>query len=316
MFTIDKATVDSTGAFLIGELERLDQTLNMPLVSYKWSRDINLRSDVSIADELSSFTNSDFAAPGGANSGGKNWIGKNSTAIAGVGLTIDKTAQPLNLWGMELGWTLPELASAQQLGRPVDSQKFDAMQLKWNMDIDEQVYIGDKDINVPGLLTMPNTLVSPIAAAKAWTAATPDEIVQDFNIILTRAWVSSGYAICPAKVGLAPELFGLLASKKVSDAGNISVLEYVRINCIAFQENGTPLDIVSMKWASKRGVGGAHRCIAYTQEEKFVRFPLVTLLNTPLEYRGIHQLTTYYGRLGVVEMPYSNTVAYLDVPVA
>lgn len=314
MFTIDKATVDAAGVFLVGELERLDQTLNLPLVSYKWSRDMPLRSDVSIADEQSSFTNTDLAAAGGVNPNGKNWIGKNSTAIPQTNIYIEKTAQPLNLWGMELGWTLPELASAQQVGRPIDSQKYDAMQLKWNMDIDEQVYIGDKDLDMPGLLTL--TQVTPISAAKAWATASPDEIVQDFNLLLSQAWVSSGYAICPAKVGLAPELFGLLASKKVSDAGNISVLEYVKINCIAFQENGVPLEIVSMKWASKRGAAGAHRMVAYTQDEKFIRFPLVPLLNTPLEYRGLYQLTTYYGRLGQVETPYGNTIAYMDVPAA
>jgi hypothetical protein len=39
----------------------------------------------------------------------------------------------------------------------------------------------------------------------------------------------------------------------------------VKINTIAFQENGTPLEIVSMKWASKRGAGGAHRIVAYTR---------------------------------------------------
>ncbi|MBI6182687.1 MULTISPECIES: DUF2184 domain-containing protein [Serratia] len=312
MFTIDKSTVDSTGAFLVGELERLDQTLNLPLVSYKWSRDIPLRSDVSIADELSSFTNTDLATAGGPNPNGKNWIGKNSTAMPTTNLNIEKTAQPLPLWGMELGWTLPELASAQQLGRPIDSQKFDAMQLKWNMDIDEQVYIGDADLGMPGMLNMPTVI--PVSAAKSWLTATPDEIVADVDILLGNAWVSSGYAVCPAKIGLAPELFRILVRQKVSEAGNISVLEYVRINCISFAENGAPPEIVSMKWASKRGVGGAHRCVAYTQDEKYIRFPLVPLLNTPLEYRGIYQLTTYYGRLGQVEAPYANTVSYLDVP--
>ena len=54
-------TRDSTGAFLIGELERLDQTLHDPLVAVTWGRDIDLREDVTIADEVSSFTNSTFA---------------------------------------------------------------------------------------------------------------------------------------------------------------------------------------------------------------------------------------------------------------
>ena len=115
MITFDQATVDSSGAFLIGELERLDQTLNLPLVGYTWTRDIQLREDVSIADDISSWTNTSFGAAGtGANPNGKNWVGKDSTAIAGVNVDIGKDGNPLNLWGMELGWTVVELAAAQQ----------------------------------------------------------------------------------------------------------------------------------------------------------------------------------------------------------
>src|ERR1700757_3018508 len=43
--THDGRTVDSTGAFLVGELERLDQTLHEPLASGSWGRDIDLRGD-------------------------------------------------------------------------------------------------------------------------------------------------------------------------------------------------------------------------------------------------------------------------------
>lgn len=313
MLTIDKATIDTAGVFLVGELERLDQTLNLPLTSVKWSRDMPLRNDVSIADEFSSFTNTDLAGVGGINPNGKNWIGKNSTAIPGMNLSIEKTVQPLNLWGTELGWTLPELASAQQLGRPIDSQKYDAMQLKWNMDIDEQVYIGDADLGISGLLNL--SQVVPISAPTAW-GSDPDKILADVNALLSAVWLTSGYARCPAKIGMAPELFGILATTKVSNAGNLSVMEYIATNCIAFRENGEPLEIVSMKWASGRGAAGAHRVVAYTQDESLIRFPLVPLLNTPVEYRGIYQLTTYYGRLGEVETPYGNTVGYLDVPKA
>jgi hypothetical protein len=49
---------------------------------------------------------------------------------------------------MELGWTVPELQAAAQVGRPIDTQKYDGMQLKWNMDTDEQVYIGDSGLAV------------------------------------------------------------------------------------------------------------------------------------------------------------------------
>ncbi|TCL46332.1 hypothetical protein EDC47_1144 [Raoultella planticola] len=315
MFTVDRATIDSTGAFVVGELERMDQTLNMPLVSTKWTRDMPLRSDISIADEVSSFTNTDFSSVGGPNPMGKNWMGKKGTATPGPELNIEPTRNNLTPWATEVSWTVLELASAQKLGRPIDTQKYEAMKLKWNMDTDEQVYIGDSGLGVAGMLNLPD--ITPLAAAAAWTATTdPDVILQDINLLLTDVWMRSGYAVCPAKIGLAPELFGLLTIKKVSSAGNISVLEYVKINSIAFQENGEPLEIVSIKWASKRGAGGSHRIIAYTQDEKYIRFPMVPLLNTPLEYRSMQQLTVYYGKLGQVEAPYSNTISYLDVPAS
>lgn len=315
MYTVDRATIDSTGAFVVGELERMDQTLNMPLVSVKWTRDMPLRSDISIADEVSSFTNTDFSSVGGPNPIGKNWMGKKGTATPGPELDILPTRNNLTPWATEVSWTVLELASAQKLGRPIDTQKYEAMKLKWNMDTDEQVYIGDSVLGVAGLLNLPD--ITPLAAAAAWTATTdPDVILQDINLLLTDVWMRSGYAVCPAKIGLAPELFGLLTIKKVSSAGNISVLEYVKINSIAYQENGEPLEIVSIKWASKRGAGGSHRIVAYTQDEKYIRFPMVPLLNTPLEYRSMQQLTVYYGKLGQVEAPYTNTISYLDVPAS
>jgi hypothetical protein len=52
--------------------------------------------------------------------------------------------------------------------------------------------------------------------------------------------------------------------------------------------------------------------VAYTKDEDRVRFPMVPLQRTPLEYRSIFQLTTYFGRLGVVEFVYPETMLYRD----
>jgi hypothetical protein len=312
MLTFDSRTIDSTGAFLIGELERLDQTLHGPLASVTWSRDIDLREDVSIADETSSFTNSSFAAAGGASPNGKSWIGKDASAIAGIALDIGKTASPLTLWGMQIGWTIPELESAQKLGRPVDQQKFTGMQLKHNMDVDEQVYIGDTVLGVTGLVNAATVTNVSNAATGTWATATPDQIVADVNELLTSVWAASAYAVCPSELRLPPAKFGLLVSRKVSDAGNISILEYVKQNTISNSINGRPLNIQPLKWLFQRGVASADRMMAYTKEQDKVRFPLVPLQRTPLEYRDIRQLTTYFGRLGVVEVVYPELIGYRD----
>lgn len=314
--TFDRATIDSAGAFLVGELERLDQTLHMPLVNYTWSRDIDLRSDVSIADEVSSFTNSAFAAIGGMSPGGKAWVGKDASAIASLGLDIGKTANPLTLWAMQVGWTLPELESAQRIGRPVDAQKYQGMQLKHQMDTDEMVYIGDTDLNYTGLvnssLVTPSNVANGASASPLWSSKTPTEILKDVNDMLTAVWQSSGFAVVPMKLLVAPLKFSYLNGTLVSSAADKSILTYLRENSLTMAQTGRPLDIQPVKWLTGRGAGGTDRMVAYSQQENFVRFPLVPLQRTPVEYRDLRQLTTYFGRLGVVEFVYPETVGYRD----
>ncbi|WP_427183536.1 DUF2184 domain-containing protein [Bordetella bronchialis] len=312
MYTFDRGTIDSAGVFLIGELERLDQTLHAPLASVTWSRDIDLREDVSIADETSSFTNSTFAAAGGPSPTGKSWIGKDANAIQGLALDIGKTASPLTLWGMELGWTIPELESAQKLGRPIDQQKYTGMQLKHNMDIDEQVYIGDATLGLFGLVNSPRVTNVSNAQTGNWATATPQQMLDDVNELLNSAWAASGYAICPSKLLIPPVQFSKLVGTIVSSAGNISVLEFLKTNSLCNSINGRPLDIQPLKWLVGRGTSNADRMVAYTQEQQRVRFPLVPLQRTPLEYRSIFQMTTYFGRLGAVEFVYPETLGYRD----
>lgn len=309
MYTYDKRTIDAAGAFLIGELERLDKTLHMPLVSVTWGRDIDLRSDVTLADESSSFTNSFFAAAGGIRTTGKNWVGPDSTAISGIAVNIAKTIQPMRLWGMELGYTVKELAAAEQVGRPLDTQKHDGLKLKHQMDIDEMVYIGDTDVSATGLCN--NPAVAPANVGASWATATPRQILEDINALLNQAWQQSGFAMLPTHLLLPPLAMARL-TQPISEAGTKSILQYVREECLSNTVNGRLLEINPVKWLTGRGVGGTNRMVAYTKGEQFVRYPLVPMQRTPLEYRGLYQLTTYYASLGEVEFVYPETVAYCD----
>ena len=334
LMTFDTATIDSTGAFLVGELEQLDQTMHEPLADYSWSRDIDVREDVSIADETSSFTNSAFAAIGGSGSGGgangttggKAWIGKESNMIQRIALDIAKTAHPLYLWGMELSYTIPELESAIRLGRPIDTQKYTGIMLKYQMDVDQQVYLGDTELGQTGLVNSGSVTYALVAngayGGTAWNAGTgsgktPDEIVNDIITLCNATWKASGYAVYPSRLLLPPAQWGYVGSQKISTAGNETILSYIEDKVqMCLRLNGKKLEVLPVKWLAGAGetVSGTatDRMVAYTKDIKRVRVPLVPMQRTPLEFRSIWHITTYFCRIGVVEVVYSETMAYAD----
>lgn len=323
MMTYDQMTIDSTGAFLVGQLERLDQTLNEPLVEFTWSRDIDIRTDVSPADELASFTNSAFAMSGGMTPGGINWISNEGNAIAGPSLDIGKTAQAMRLWGAEVKYTVPELVKAQALGQPVDAQKVEAMNLKRNMDLDNLVYFGDTTIGTAGLVNAtsvitPSNVANGASTTPQWTTKTPAEILKDVNEILTTSWQNAGWKVMPNRLLVPPAQYGYLASTMVNTAANYSILTYLLENNIC-TKSGTKLEILPLKWLIGAGVGGTpgtlgtvDRMVAYNKDKKYVQYPMTELQRTPLEYRSLYQITTYWARMGQVEFRYSTTVSYRD----
>jgi hypothetical protein len=328
--TQDGRTVDSTGAFLVGELERLDQTLHEPLVAVTWGRDIDLREDVTLADEISSFTFSSYASAGGLGTGngigtGKAWIGKNTDQITGIGLDIAKLTFPLLPWGMELKYTILELESAAKLGRPVDQQKYEGMQLKHQMDIDEQVYVGDTSTGAYGLLNQPSTVVSNVASVATsggnttWATKTPDDILADVNTILTSCWSTAGWAVVPSRLLIPPFQFGLISTQKVSTAGNVSTLKYIQENNLLTTSGKGKLEIFPCKWNIGAGAGGTlgvlntvDRMVAYTKDKKRVRYPMTLLQRTPVQYDSLWHKVTYFCRLGQMEVVYGQCIAYRD----
>lgn len=321
--TYDRATYDSAGAFLVGELERLDPMVHEPLVAVTWHRDIDLRDDVQMGDTSTSYTVLSFASAGGAAPTGKNWASPNNTAIPRVAVDIGKPTNPLTLWNGEVAYTLPELESARLTGRPIDTQMLTGLNLKHQMDTDEQVYIGDAALGIYGLtnadgrtgadrVSNVSNVANGASGTPGFVTKTPAEILRDINELLVSVWAASGYTSPPSKVLLAPDQFGYVSTTVVSSAGNETILSFLKRNNILTAEKGTPLDIQSVKWLKGRGAGGTDRMIAYTQRKDYVRFPMVPLRAASVQYDGIWVKVPYYGKLGAVETVYPEAIGYRD----
>ena len=306
----------STLAFFINQLDNLDPKLYEPLFSTTFGRDIKMRSGVTMANESVSFMRSAIGGIGTQKATGKPWISPNTTTLPGVSVDGELITTPMRLLGQEVSYTSVELERSQLLGRPIDTQKYDAMNMLYQMSTDEQVYIGDTDTGDYGLLNSPLVTVGAVPAGAgggtAWSSKTPDEILKDVNDAVEAAWRASGYAICPDKVLLPPTQFAYISSQKVSQAGNVSILTFLEDNSIALRVNGRKLDIQPCKWLSGRGAGGADRMLCYTNDEARVRFPMVPIRRETPYFLGIKYNAPYIWAFGSVEFVYPETLIYRD----
>ena len=306
----DAATIASTGAFLVGELERLDPQLYEPIADFTALRDIKLRQDVTIADQVSSFILSSFAAMG-APAQKKSWANALASAIQRTSVGQTKVTQNLTPWAQEVSFSVIELAQAQQAGRPIDRQKFDAMKMKHDLDLDLQVYLGDAELGQSGLLNSSVVTAENIGALGA--SPTAADYIAAFNDAINKAWVNSKYTRFPKNILIPPALFSAIASIQLPNT-NSNLLNYIKANNVASSADGVSININPCKYLDQAFGGNATpRIVCYTNDERLVRFPLVPLQHTAPQFRGLDQATYYYCAMGEVEVVYPDLMYYADL---
>lgn len=311
-------TRDSALAYYINQLENLDRRLYEPLVSISWGRDIKLRAGITMSNESTSFIQSQFAGAGSLTNtqGNMPWISAETTAIPGVSVNGKKLVKPLRLLAREVSYTSVELERSQLTGQPIDVQKLDALNVLYQMNTDQMVYVGSNDVSATGLVNDTGVTATTVATGTgggtAWSGKTPVEILKDVNTLLESVWSSGALAVCPSKLLLPPVQFSYLASQLISSAGNMSILTFLKQNSISLQLNGTELDIQPVKWLTGAGSNSADRMVAYTNDESRVRFPMVPIRRETAYYQGIRFTAPYLWAFGELEIVYPETIGYAD----
>lgn len=311
LLTLDRRMIDASAAFLIGELERLDPTIHEPLMSQTWSRDVPVRPDVTIGDEVSSFIRSDFGSPGHQSANGKHFVWNETTQISGTqeGLTLERN--PLVPWAIEVKYSIFDLEKSQRLNRPIDQQKIKNVQRVYQSELDEVAYVGDSMLKVPGLLN--SSEVPVIAASGAWTPATSEDVIlDDINTLLLETLESSNETLAAYRILMPWKNYSMIATRKVSSAADKTILTYVKENNISNDISGVDLQIFGCKWCAGAGASGNNRMMAYTPEEEYVRMPAPPIMRTPLQEDGLFFKFYYYTVMGGVEFVYPETVNYMD----
>lgn len=315
------AALDSTLAYYIGQTELFNPRFNEPLMDFTASRDIKY-IEAGLGIEATSYIKNTFGATGSQSSQGLPWFAGNGDVIPGISVEGQKVTTPFRPLARNLTYSFIELERSQQTGQPLDTAKMLALNALYRLDLDKCVYIGDQSAyaNFTGLTNNPNVNTATVALGASgftqWDKKTPDEIVADINDALVSAWTTSGLEFPPNKVLLPPAQFAYICAQKVSLAGNISILNYIKINCISTNLIGS-LDIQPLKFLTPGTAYSANplaaRMIVYTNSQEYVRFPLA-----PIQGRqatspdGVNFIRPYVYGFGEVEFPYVETFAYRD----
>ena len=320
IYTFSDAEQSSMGEFLIGELEKLDQKRYGPMYNPTYKRDIDFRTDVQLIDTASSFVKYYFRASNGNN--GQQVAAQNpaSNTAPEVNFEYTKYTQPLYMIQRAVSYNFIELKRSIALGRPIDSALYDALMLAHDMEMERLVYIGDKTKNTTGLLNNADAITKEVSLNAKWSdpTTTPDAIVKDVNDMFSVAWKNTNYNILPKRMLMSPTLYSTLVSRKVSEAGNVSILNYVKENSIVRNTLGIDPEIYPLKWLEDKIPDAiTNRIVVYEKREDFIRLPYVPLQRiTPIELFNSGYKANYHALYGGMEVVYPETLNYFKVKTA
>lgn len=311
------AALDSGMALLVGELEKQDPKIREPLSAVTWQRDIVPKTGGGWV-EYTSMMNVGFASVGGNSNG---IIGGQTNAIPVIQADMGKDLYKVFTFGHILKVPFIDQAKLQQIGRSLPELLEKGIQLNYQKALDQNVYTGYKELGTEGIVNHSQITITSADATgtgnnTTWKSKTADQILDDINQAITDTWVAAEYDLSgmPNHILIPPEQYALLVSRKVSEAGNVSLLNYLLENNIA-KNQGVDIEIQPSRWCIGAGVDGKDRMVVYVNDERMLYFditvPLARIITQP-SVTDMAYMTAYAGQHGEVKFAYYETARYVD----
>lgn len=313
---MNDAAISSGLAFLNGELEKRDPKLYEPLTSVTWMRDITADT----GGGWSEYTSNYFVDYSTTGSGTSGIVGGSTNDIPVMQANITKDNFKVFSWANILRIPFVDQKLLSSVGRSLDDILDKGIKLGWNKDLDTMTYEGFADLDVYGLVNNPLVEATDVnvgaSTEKSWRKKTPDEILDDINSVLVDTWSASEYDLTGMAnhILIDPSSFAYITTRKVSEAGNVSILTYILENNIA-KNQGRDLVIVPCRWCSGAGSGSTNRMVAYVNEKEKIKIDIPVMLSRVMTQPNVEQmayLTAYAGQIGQVKVMYYQTIRYRD----
>lgn len=246
--------------------------------------------------------------------GKAGWINGNADDIPKAGTTRAQHQTGVHTAGIGYGFGWEEIGRAQLLGINLQSDDAAAARQASEEMVDRVALSGDSDKGFTGLFNAAG--VTPVAASTgAWDATTDSQlIVAVLNQALLNVFNGTNTASIADTLLLPWSKYLLLATRKMSDQSDMTILQWFLANNVYTVQTGQPLTVRGVRGLDTAGVGGTTRLVAYRND------PQVLKLHMPMPHRFLPAWQSGplrwdipgVMRLGGLDVRLPKEVVYLD----
>lgn len=314
---MDAAGISSGQAFLEAELEKRDTLVRTPLTSFTYGRDVVVRVGGGW-DEFVSALSVEYGVTGGSGDGLIQAPGADGIPMAQANFDKNIFKTHVVSLGTRIQWV--DMQRGNAAGRNLDTLLRDGIRLAYDKHMDANTYVGFASIGTTGLVNNAGVTATTAATggggATTWATKTADEILKDINDAIVTAWGAAGYDedAIPNHVLIPYEQYALIASTKVSNAADKTILQFLLENNIA-KIKGEDLFIGATKYCDGAGTGSTDRMVVYCNKERFVAMDELSPLNRAMTSVNTEHFcydTAYAANVSELEMFYTEPIIYVD----
>jgi len=246
--------------------------------------------------------------------GKADWINGNADDIPKAGTIRSKFETPVYTAGIGYGFGWEEVGRAQMLGINLSTEDAAAARRASEEMVDRVALLGDSNKGFTGLFNAAG--VTPVAAPTgSWDETTdPQLIVATMNQALLNVFNGTNTASIANTMLLPWTKYLLIATRKMSDQSDMTILQWFLANNVYTVQTGQQLTLRGVRGLDTAGVGGTTRLVAYRND------PQVLKLHMPMPHRFLPAWQSGplrwdvpgVMRLGGLDVRLPKEVVYLD----
>lgn len=205
------------------------------------------------------------------------------------------------------GYSRDEILKSQYTGLPLDQRRANASQRAFDQIVDDIAWNGDAVSGLIGVLSDPNVPSTNSVTVGGWLAATPDEIIQDVNVMVgtynetTRMKEKSNTLLLPVA-----EYNHINGTPRASNS-DTTIAKFILMNVEGVNE------IRACNELSDTGISGARTAILYDKNPDKLQLEIPKELEfLPPQEKGLELEVNTWGKIAGVNIYYPLSMLKLE----